>query len=196
MKARKALSLLPPLSLAGLLMMMSNDWICDWQRATSQPVSAANFSAAALNVIGGRRVRRWPSSSPISSSIHTASACDRNSASDNVSEISPVTTEASRSPSDLTLIVGSVARSRLSPITPSLVICVPNSRDATMATDAAGSVLASSLTIVADVPMQFGVLSRQSRSRSRRTNRATSAPATLYVWSSSSTMKSRFCALR
>ena len=55
-------------------------------------------------------------------------------------------------------------------------IVAPNSREATAATAAARSSLRPSLAMVAEVPMQIGCVSGQSRSRTRRTSIATSAP--------------------
>jgi hypothetical protein len=54
------------------------------------------------------------------------------------------------------LSAGSVARARLSSITASGEIAVPNKRDATEATWVARSVSLPSLAIVAEVPMQIG----------------------------------------
>jgi len=157
-------------------MRMSMALSLAWQRSGSQPVAAANFCAASVNVVGGRRVRRCLSSKPISSSIHTESGCERSSASERESGISSFTAAANQPPSVFSLSAGSVARSRLSPITASLVTCVPNKREATSGTDAAGSAFASSLTIVADVPIETGGQCRHNLSRIRRTSIATSAP--------------------
>ena len=63
---------------------------------------------------------------------------------------------SSFSPSVAGLSEGSVARSRLSSMTASVPIVVPNRRDATEATAAARSASSPSLAIVAEVPMQIG----------------------------------------
>lgn len=124
-----------------------------------------------------RRDSLWPSSSPICSSIQTASGCSLSCSfrsPGSTGRLSESDSARRRLPS--TLAVGSVARSKLSSITDSLAIEVPKSRDATPATAVARASGPPSLAIVAEVPIQTGFFSLHNRSRSRRISIATSAP--------------------
>ena len=98
---------------------------CERQRASSRPVCSARRLAASAMVMGWRRDSRCPSSSPISSSIQTASGWRRSASSSRDSGSSHRSPTASRSPRVAGLSAGSVARSRLSSMTASVPIVRP-----------------------------------------------------------------------
>ena len=148
------------------------------QTSSGRPDAAASSATASVIVLGLARTQRWSTSEnemPRRVSTHTASGCSRSTGSGMSDGAPALMAVASCGCTESAVAVESVMRSSVSVMTLLSAIPVPKSFDATPETMRFLSSIDPSLAIVADVPMHSNS-SGCSRSRTRRTSSATSAP--------------------